>query len=598
MDSPFAETIYGCYCQKEVVGSSLLAHFDSCTAHLSSDLHSIISPLLQPHIGSSLSYFLSMQLLWEAQQLLKPPPPVISCSFRFRRCETCKRTNLEGGKVYEDCRHSFCKDHVPPHLCSTCHPEAQFTVSCSQCGLSTDQMITLACSHVLCHSHIKEVFAEIVPKTGKLDCFLCGTAMLHTELRTVMGEQAVEAALLQSAIPEGWKIVTCPQCKVTGALEPGEVDYSLKDISGRVYTRQAAVIYSKYRFRCQRCNVSVCANCQASPFHDALTCDQRAALALGACRYCEEQPPDHEDCCDIRECRLELEGSCKKKLPCGHRCYGVNREQTCPPCLVEGCVGDLRTTENEYCCYCGSYKLKNKPVVELECGHFVHHQCLKDTLHRRWPGARITFKFCKCPLCQDWAVAKYNTELQREIGKYQLLFEQIKRKGFERLRIEPEENKRINDPHDSAYYNQPEKYILDRFCFYECHRCHESYFGGKKECEDNADRGNDPGELLCPTCTLRNTGQSEGKICPTHGINFIEYKCRYCCSVATFYCWGTTHFCEECHRRHNSGDYLTDKTLSELPQCKGPDTCPLKTAHLPNGKEFILGCSLCRSGLK
>ena len=29
--------------------------------------------------------------------------------------------------------------------------------------------------------------------------------------------------------------------------------------------------------------------------------------------------------------------SCKKILPCGHKCFGVNGEITCPPCLVREC---------------------------------------------------------------------------------------------------------------------------------------------------------------------------------------------------------------------------------------------------------------------
>ena len=32
--------------------------------------------------------------------------------------------------------------------------------------------------------------------------------------------------------------------------------------------------------------------------------------------------------------------------------------------------------------------------------------------------------------------------------------------------------------------------------------------------------------------------------CPEHKRDYIEYKCRYCCSVATFFCFGTTHFCQ------------------------------------------------------
>jgi E3 ubiquitin-protein ligase MYCBP2 len=66
--------------------------------------------------------------------------------------------------------------------------------------------------------------------------------------------------------------------------------------------------------------------------------------------------------------------------------------------------------------------------------------------------------------------------------------------------------------------------------------------------------------------------------------------------VACYFCWGTTHFCESCHKRHNNGEHLNKKTPDQLPQCPGSFLCPLKVAHLPNGEEFVLGCSLCRKG--
>jgi len=36
--------------------------------------------------------------------------------------------------------------------------------------------------------------------------------------------------------------------------------------------------------------------------------------------------------------------------------------------------------------------------------------------------------------------------------------------------------------------------------------------------------------------------------CPTHGADYIEFKCKFCCTVALWFCWGSTHFCEPCHR--------------------------------------------------
>jgi E3 ubiquitin-protein ligase MYCBP2 len=94
--------------------------------------------------------------------------------------------------------------------------------------------------------------------------------------------------------------------------------------------------------------------------------------------------------------------------------------------------------------------------------------------------------------------------------------------------------------------------------------------------------------MLCSACS--GLGAEE---CPKHGKDFIQYKCRFCCGFGTFFCWGTTHFCRDCHTKQENHEYLSNKDPSELPQCPGPDKCPLKIRHPPNGQEFSLGCGLC-----
>ena len=85
--------------------------------------------------------------------------------------------------------------------------------------------------------------------------------------------------------------------------------------------------------------------------------------------------------------------------------------------------------------------------------------------------------------------------------------------------------------------------------------------------------------------------------CEAHGNDFLEYKCRYCCSLAVFFCFGNTHFCSKCHEKAHK---LQNTALEKLPKCPaGPDLeqldgeCPLKVKHPPTGEEFSLGCGLC-----
>jgi len=84
--------------------------------------------------------------------------------------------------------------------------------------------------------------------------------------------------------------------------------------------------------------------------------------------------------------------------------------------------------------------------------------------------------------------------------------------------------------------------------------------------------------------------------CSKHGEEFIEYKCRYCCSAALFYCFGTTHFCNGCHNA--AGQVARNKPITcpagpNRKKLKGP--CPLGFKHPPTGEEFCMGCRLCPS---
>lgn len=116
--------------------------------------------------------------------------------------------------------------------------------------------------------------------------------------------------------------------------------------------------------------------------------------------------------------------------------------------------------------------------------------------------------------------------------------------------------------------------------------------------------------------------------CPTHGTDWLAFKCRFCCSTAVWHCWNKVHFCDPCHNNwsnlveYNSGtnkkrawEYSNCASLDK--KCKaiaanasfGSDderdkacakmvsdvtTCPLKVRHPPGGIEFGIGCGLCR----
>ena len=88
----------------------------------------------------------------------------------------------------------------------------------------------------------------------------------------------------------------------------------------------------------------------------------------------------------------------------------------------------------------------------------------------------------------------------------------------------------------------------------------QAYYGGEARCDAEVGEEYDPTELVCGACS----DVSRAQMCPKHGTDFLEYKCRYCCSVAVFFCFGTTHFCNACH---DDFQRVTNIPKLDLPSC-------------------------------
>jgi len=99
------------------------------------------------------------------------------------------------------------------------------------------------------------------------------------------------------------------------------------------------------------------------------------------------------------------------------------------------------------------------------------------------------------------------------------------------------------------------EYAMQKMTFYMCYKCNNSYFGGLKECNNNIEQpaelpnGNiDRSSLVCVECRLASIKKNGAKAkCAKHGTKFVTFKCRFCCSLATYFCGGTTHYCTACH---------------------------------------------------
>jgi E3 ubiquitin-protein ligase MYCBP2 len=110
-----------------------------------------------------------------------------------------------------------------------------------------------------------------------------------------------------------------------------------------------------------------------------------------------------------------------------------------------------------------------------------------------------------------------------------------------------EHNKILNDK-NHRFYKKPKSLAMAIFAVYPCHKCKKPFIGGKVNCEvgqNDQVEAQDPNaesKFICPDC-------SNIKKCAIHGSKFMQFKCKFCCDVAVWFCWGTTHFCDPCHKK-------------------------------------------------
>ncbi|XP_076287336.1 MYC binding protein highwire isoform X6 [Lasioglossum baleicum] len=298
--------------------------------------------------------------------------------------------------------------------------------------------------------------------------------------------------------------------------------------------------------------------------------------------------------CTDNDCQEHAKNACSKVHPCGHICGGVRNEKTCLPCLHR-CLSDndLKQDADDMCMICFTEALSAAPAIQLQCGHVFHLHCCKHVLMKRWVGPRITFGFSLCPICK---IPMEHPTLAEELASIKELYEDVRRKALMRLEYEGLYKTEAAFG-SSSRYQDPAAYAMERYAYYVCYKCQKAYYGGEARCDAQVGGETfDPTELVCGGCS----DVARAQMCPKHAADFLEYKCRYCCSVAVFFCFGTTHFCNSCHEDFQRVIIIPK---SKLPSCPaGPqgkqlegDECPLHVKHPPTGEEFALGCGICRN---
>ena len=481
---------------------------------------------------------------------------------------------------------------------------------CQLC--KTDSKIFyLDCIHPICYDCFEK---EAKKNFFEMKCIICNNEISERRKQDILQNkyQIYEKHALTYIIhKEGKEIIKCPnkECGEEIVFEQGQINYDIKDNNNQIISKQAAENYAKNRCRCSFCKNDFCKKCLTIPYHLGKTCEENKHLQNAKkCRFCnieikKENKGVEEDICNNKECNERYKISCKKIKQCGHKCLGVNGEISCPPCLEKKCVkfgGLFDQDKDSYCPICFIEGLGSSPIIVTSCGHYIHYLCIKRRLETKWIGPKITFNHCLCPTCNKWYEIPSVPELNKMIEKNKKLYESIKEMALKRLKIEGlDKDQRLTDP-NSPWFGKIEEFAMKRLSYYMCYICKKPYFAGRRECgndpnmvNDDPNKNYDPKDCVCgkDANLLNVAGKTE---CSKHGKEFISYKCRFCCKHASWFCWGTTHFCEDCHKRQNNGDYLSKYPKDKLPKCN-KETCEVGGNHPPNGEEYALGCSQCQS---
>jgi len=130
--------------------------------------------------------------------------------------------------------------------------------------------------------------------------------------------------------------------------------------------------------------------------------------------------------------------SCKKLLPCGHRCLGVKDEKRCFPCINKEC----------------------KEYTNL------FDQCLDKKLKTKWVTPKITFSHCMCSQCNQCIETPYNDNLTNLIKQSMKLYSRIEKQLKERIKLEKiDKDPRISNPKD-PYFNKLFDYGMHKISFF------------------------------------------------------------------------------------------------------------------------------------
>ncbi len=94
--------------------------------------------------------------------------------------------------------------------------------------------------------------------------------------------------------------------------------------------------------------------------------------------------------------------------------------------------------------------------------------CTKIKIQKKWPGARITFGFLNCPLCQTMI---QHESLNQILAPFLDLYEEVKKKSLLRLKYESLDQSEEIQKETGKFYKNELGFALHNFAYYICFKC-------------------------------------------------------------------------------------------------------------------------------
>ena len=228
-------------------------------------------------------------------------------------------------------------------------------------------------------------------------------------------------------------------------------------------------------------------------------------------------------------------------------------------------------------------------MLELDCHHHMHRDCIEGMVRAGWTGKRITFAFISCPECRS---PISHPDLKKVLEPHRKLQQKVLQ-----LSLHACLNDGIVDGLKELVKTDKDAALdaaANEISCFICSLCNEPMVGGRKDCAD-LERMN-VSDVVCNSCEWKRPSAYK---CTTHGLSEAMIKCDWCCNIATFTC-GPGRFCNQCHQppyAHTQSLFNRKKggtrKKGQGEVCPGPDLCPLQIPHPPNGKghtAFVIGC--------